>query len=558
MEAHVDWTSPAALWRPFPERRDFRTPAIFRFASDAYMQELLDLMQTHPHRIAERIAAPETWTKRAPEHAPIVPKRGLLGKLERARATVVQKLEEQQTALVRVGPLPSDSLKLFHPAAQRYYVIAASLICRTLGLPDHPVNTSAQEKVSFVMRLVDGANEFAFVNGAWQTIAGDALAEGEELNLMSPLTYLEDDGRRRRMYNGVIPVAKREAYVGAPLPKAPPNALPLKDPREISLIAKVLSPWGSLEDIADGPAIAKRDKQTDDDVDNAQAAAIIAANAQIKEVSALILADLDAWLQENLEPVWSAVHGTGTISDPKHLEAFNQLGSDLRQALNDPSASFQFIVVDKNRVPEIARANGKTTRETLQARLVAALPADVPTNVPLSAIAQASASVRTSPFFVARCVYERPSCGTVKPVVSDPTVPFQLASFFDPDAPARPIRVEMPADTTADGLRKYDKNTSFVMSDILCGQVQELRGLTFADLVLSVLPFPFKRGLKKGGGSIGPCTDGGMVCSLSIPIITLCALILLMIFVKLLDAVFFWLPFFQICLPTKCPGRNQA
>ena len=43
----------------------------------------------------------------------------------------------------------------------------------------------------------------------------------------------------------------------------------------------------------------------------------------------------------------------------------------------------------------------------------------------------------------------------------------------------------------------------------------------------------------------------GMICSLSIPIITICALILLMIIVSLLNIVFWWLPFFKICFPKK-------
>jgi hypothetical protein len=42
----------------------------------------------------------------------------------------------------------------------------------------------------------------------------------------------------------------------------------------------------------------------------------------------------------------------------------------------------------------------------------------------------------------------------------------------------------------------------------------------------------------------------GMICQLSIPIITICALLLLMIIVGLLNIVFWWLPFFKICLPT--------
>jgi hypothetical protein len=43
-----------------------------------------------------------------------------------------------------------------------------------------------------------------------------------------------------------------------------------------------------------------------------------------------------------------------------------------------------------------------------------------------------------------------------------------------------------------------------------------------------------------------------MMCSLSIPIITICALILLMIIVTLLDMIFRWVPYFLVCFPV--PG----
>ncbi|MGO4781011.1 hypothetical protein AB4084_36575, partial [Lysobacter sp. 2RAB21] len=96
------------------------------------------------------------------------------------------------------------------------------------------------------------------------------------------------------------------------------------------------------------------------------------------------------------------------------------------------------------------------------------------------------------------------------------------ASFFDSDAPARPIRISLPVDTSPAGLRKYQKNTAFVMSDMLCGQVQRAKGMGLVDLVLSVLPWPFHKDLPAGDG--GPCQSGGinigMICSLSIPIIT--------------------------------------
>ena len=56
-----------------------------------------------------------------------------------------------------------------------------------------------------------------------------------------------------------------------------------------------------------------------------------------------------------------------------------------------------------------------------------------------------------------------------------------------------------------------------------------MKALTFGDLVRSVLPWPFHKELSVP--DTGPCTDPenpslslGMICSLSIPIITICAL----------------------------------
>lgn len=158
-----------------------------------------------------------------------------------------------------------------------------------------------------------------------------------------------------------------------------------------------------------------------------------------------------------------------------------------------------------------------------------------------------------SAWFVVRCVYERPACGPLfPPLVSAPTQRFQMAPFFDPDAPARPVRIPMPVDISPAGLRKFQKNTGFVMSDMLCGKMKGIRKMTFADLVLSVLPWPFHKDLPDPGES-GPCREGGssfgMICSLSIPIITLCALVLMMIMVALFDLFFRWIPYLFVCLP---------
>ncbi|MGH9894135.1 MAG: hypothetical protein ACREA0_19570, partial [bacterium] len=153
-------------------------------------------------------------------------------------------------------------------------------------------------------------------------------------------------------------------------------------------------------------------------------------------------------------------------------------------------------------------------------------------------------------WFAIRCIYERPNCGPFDPpVVSDPTRPFQLAGFFDPDAPARPIRIPMPLDISPAGLRKFPKGATLLISDMLCTQLKRIRKLTLGDLVLSVLPWPFYKPLPRPEDT-GPCDDGDS-CSLSIPIVTLCALILLIIMVTLFNIFFWWLPLLFFCFPLK-------
>lgn len=156
--------------------------------------------------------------------------------------------------------------------------------------------------------------------------------------------------------------------------------------------------------------------------------------------------------------------------------------------------------------------------------------------------------------FVVRCVFERPNCGVLfPPVISMATCQLEMARFFDPDAPARPVRITMPLDISPAGLRKYKKNAMFLISDMLCGKIKKIKKLTLADLVLSVLPWPFHKDLPNIGKT-GPCKDPsglslGMFCSLSIPIVTLCALILMIIMVNLFNIFFKWIPYLFVCFP---------
>lgn len=196
--------------------------------------------------------------------------------------------------------------------------------------------------------------------------------------------------------------------------------------------------------------------------------------------------------------------------------------------------------------------------EKHQAR-IEALAQRVPTGalslgspVPQPSLATVTPTDMREGWYVMRLVYERPDCHPFESsVLSAPSVPFQMAGFFDPDAPARPIRIGLPVDISPAGLRKFDRNTVFMMSDMLCGHLDRFKGITFGDLVLSVLPWPFHKDFNVKDK--GPCKQNGdalgVMCSLSIPIITICALILLTIIVSLLDFIFRWLPLFVVCFP---------
>ena len=196
--------------------------------------------------------------------------------------------------------------------------------------------------------------------------------------------------------------------------------------------------------------------------------------------------------------------------------------------------------------------------EKLQAQIdklqdaISAIPARAGVTMPEPTLASMQPADMREAWYLMRLVYERPDCAPYEgPVTSSATVPFQMAGFFDPDAPARPIRIGLPVDISPAGLRKFDKNAVFMMSDMLCGHVDRFKGIGFGDLVLSVLPWPFHKDLSVPDK--GPCKQGdlslGVMCSLSIPIITICALILLMIIVSLLDLIFRWLPLFIVCFP---------
>ena len=693
--AKVSWLAPLPVWaQPGPaglRPRDgglVGRPAILRFDHDDFMTELLTALNSDPRRLGEWLARPETWRapmasprKPAPAAQPVSQAAFLFEKTRRltaARKPAVAaplNLQQQRQAPPVVSAANDEllPLKLYQAAHNRHYLVTASLVCDEAGLPDCEPEPGRNEKATFVVRrLLPPADnseaplarwdEYAFVAGtrknSWRRIgdrnsaAACGLIAGEEQLPMFPVTFTGSCGASRRLLSGVIPVSRREAWVGAAVgpdvtaenlagaTQAQPSGRTLAG---LLFQADVAAPWKMLLERTEFKkgAADKSFPNFDSDaaaMDKDRQRMVRTARDEIQTGSWYVLLDFARFLQTHLPDVWQVLTGkkaadalnageqtlvaalratilpwqlAGTIlthpylfpypawpllsgwsgvsfsADTRYAGAHlawnladalvramqNEQGLEAVQStfirhddngalmaidaqwpdflfpLADPDLAFPLPAVAAGALAGLAGLERQQAAVDELARMVEALlPQAAPAEELLDTVPTGDQG--RAAWFTVRCVYERPQCGPMFPtLVSAPTRTFQMAPFFDPDAPARPVRIPMPVDISVAGLRKYQKNTGFVISDMLCGKIKAIRKMTLADLVLSVLPWPFHKDLPDPGKT-GPCQDGfGVICSLSIPIVTLCALILMMIIVALFDLFFRWIPYLFICLP---------
>jgi hypothetical protein len=538
MSAQVQWLSASPLWNELSTAADltaFRRPTILRFSNDDFVQKLQALLRSTPQDLRQYVAQGETWS---------------------SPAVGIQATTN------------SVPLKLYQPPQARFYLVATSLACRMPGLPDHSVNKAQGEVISFVVRQLRPLTGFSpadcaiyspntCAEYAWVVPTGDqpgwmpvsttlGLVDNEERIPLSTMIS-GANGSRRRIHTGLIPASRRQQYIaGRTLANGSGNSQgggqngTSSDPRLTMLNAQIVTPWSNLldwwnTDIAPNPPTPLQPY-----------------TVSSKQSSALILLDFANFLSapSNLPNVWAAIQSNSQVNNltSAELAVYNALGSGLRQALTD---AMQFgTTLESAGVNDTFPPSGYTP----YALTDSANAIDLSSLVQLIQAAMPDLSQITPPptlppppmkpsnplgdfYFIVRAVYERPQCG-LKPaaVLSEPSQPFLLASFFDPDAPVRRLQVALPVDVSAAALRKYDKGVAFLISDQLQRQIKRVTGL---------------KDLADGNiGTAGP--DAGLICSFSIPIITICALILLMVIVIALNIVFFWIPFFKICFPV--PG----
>lgn len=518
----------------------FRQPAILRFVGEGFMDALGDLLDRAPESLSDHVVQPERW-------------------------------DGQRAGWVVEADLPNEPIKLYQPVHDRYYLVAASLVCRVPGLPDRAIDRSAEERAGFVLRRVTPAVpggaidprqtasriEHAWIgdrqSGQWRRVASPtALEAGEERHKLFSLAY-QQDAQKRRLHAGLIPVAGRETYEQATLAGRAPVAGglgddPLADPRLTDLRDRVLVAAEALVDEAAGGL----------------------TDGAAREAFLFLLLDMAELLARDLPTVWAAL-----VSGRAGLTAADQELRDLLETppgvsapgeaarwsalLRDAEAHRAEILAGTLQTPprlaglaprrdDIAQAISALLEASIEERWSRALATQPPRNQAADAPGAGAAEDASDPeenVYIVRAWYDRPRCGGLRPPeMSAASTPFRLASFFDADAPVRALRVRLPIDTSVKGLRRFPKSVSFLISQELRKQIEKVEGLGLGQVEDGELNAP--------SGSVG----FGVIWVLSIPIISICALILLMITVQLLNIVFWWLPFFKIAIPIRLGGSE--
>lgn len=540
--AVVQWVTGSPLWTHAAsttadgDGAAMRRPALLRFGSDTFMDDLAGILADRPERLKEHLASPRSFRVAPPGAAP-----------------------DWQPQL--------GQLKLYQPFHGDFNLVAASLVCRIPGMPDHTVRVAEAERVAFVLRRVvdtsgGSETELAWADDlsaggkAWLPLAPGlegGIATGEELFPLFPLGY-RDGAQPRRLLVGLVPVASGETFKSAGrMELFPPRSdgaggpagAPDADPR-----------WDQLDTRVIGPLAAIRDPDLPPQV----------TMAQLEEASALLLVDLADLLQQYLPALWQALQRGSRPSQPRLGLLYDELLTPAdtvnkltwRQALlqaweqamaiageADAAATLHCNLRRSTITVRLSERGDPPGTASLQGLLRDALGPPLngdsgdgtPAELPVPKLEPSGQAL-----YRIRCVYRRPKCEPFPTdLVSAPSGRFAIAPVFDPDAPSRQIRIPLPVDTGIKDLRKFRKNVGFLISNQLRCQMDRVTGL--------------KQALNGELGEESGC-DLGTLCQFSLPIITICALIVLLVFLMLLNIVFFWLPIFRICVPIPLRSRR--
>ncbi len=441
-----------------------------------------------------------------------------------------------------------SDLRLFLPIHQTLHVVLIDAHCVGFGQPRlDPKKIDGMGLV--VRRFADDGSELAWQKSGERVLGWQALADADRdpdperrpaslrfgpADLRQRLAQRADPAGEtvaplfvappevcaatgRTLLYGLIPVTSGERPDGAALPELDGSAF-----------ADHLSPW--LTAAAPTPPHAG----TTLTVGDADAA------ADDSDIAAFLR------LLGQLEYEFEAFGGAGSALHPLLNEvrveipdlAATPLGDWLNFAvgvlLRRDSATTQLIVppawprIDDDLAARIADQAQSAVRARLDAaRAANALPATTRFDA-------AGARYRLRAFVRVK----QPNACPARLVWSAPSAPYTLAPWFEP-GDAVPAAIALPS--LAD-FRKLKPNVSFAVPPALQAFLQ---GNDAEKLV------------KGEGGKGGPALDVQWICSFSLPMITLCAFIVLNLFLSLFNLIFGWLAFIKICLPIPVPKKGN-
>lgn len=475
---------------------------------------------------------------------------------------------------------PNQPVKLYQPLHGCYYLVTASLVCRQVGLPDKAINQADGETISFVIRRLALQGEEAWIpegqGGSWKPVASiQDLMPGEERFPMHPVTVCSKpdaprsvftDNVERDLHYGYIPTGNRDKYNDTVARTDEQTVSPEtfvddfmrqaeedvnSEPgidysfRMDLFVRRVYQPWASLMRRIDSfPTAAPTDAT---------------------EQQLYLLLELGDFLKNNLPTLWESLvdEGSDGASLPPGMQALFDMISDdlevdgtdggsLRDVLRTLEAHFDAIRGDgdlpdveidvtdtfsglDDTPPQFAEIDAFQT-EIESAVTDETQPIQLPDGEDAEIVNLIRNQVQPLPdeeqVYVIRTVYEYdPECPPIMSAL--PSQPFSLARFFDPDAPARLVRLEAPSIRPQD-LRKFARGVGIEMSPELHNLTSSLTGEDAQDVIDSM-----------GGGGLSI----QMVCTFSIQIIFLVAFIVMFIFLIALNFIFWWLAFLRICLP---------
>ncbi|HEX2912438.1 MAG TPA: hypothetical protein VH186_16640 [Chloroflexia bacterium] len=569
----IQWVTAAPLWDSLNkenrqvQHQRMQQPALLCFERDDFIEYLGQRLQASEVDLSDLVAQPRSYRP-----APV-------------------------GATASWNPKPKNNqLKLYQPVHGNFYLVAANLVCRQVGLPDRRINPAQNEAAGFVIRRLDleSGQEMAWVSSSNKQLQGWYLLDSaeyeqrknleengvvtasEEMLPLSPLNYRQN-GQKRRLLVGLIPTSSRDTFqtarqvapLASPGDDKDPATNKVRDPRLNELDNRILATLASLIPINLPSPLPD---PLPDDVKTA-----LARSRQQKETSLFLMLDLADFIQKYLPGLWDALKNSTTPINLNYRELYLNLISkkapyividgsgaahSWQEALLKAWDEWDIINGENKATGEVAdnsanppqpsliydlglsgfggdsssaAANRAALRQQFQTALGEYQPPQDQPGASMQPVDLPKLDPRPEVRYILRCVFHRPNCHSSSPdIFSQPSDPFVLAPFFDFDAPARPVRITLPVDTSVTGLRKFNKNVAFLISDQLREQMGRVTDLNKA---------------LKGDLASGEEFNLGEICNFSIPIITICALLVLMIFINLLNIVFWWLPLLRVCLP---------